>query len=278
MISQSNLTSNMAEPWQLQMFSKTLKKQQKLRLLLRMLGPLSDEECLLITNGDNNGALNYHFRRGGGDWTWGEMEEDAIPAVAAFLGDPVRHVWPDSLPFADESFDRIVVIDVHEHLEDVQPLNGEIARVLRPGGVAIVTTPNGNTWLPVSVLKRLIGMGPAAYGHVVQGYEIDELESMLRSVELRPEASGGYARFFTEVAELVINFGYVKILSRRKKGPPVDKGTIAPSSEDQLRAVRKTYRMYSLIYPLVRTFSALDVLIPGRSGYAVAVAARKPGG
>jgi hypothetical protein len=36
--------------------------------------------------------------------------------------------------------------------------------------------------------------------------------------------------------------------------------------------------MYSLIYPLVRTFSALDVLIPGRSGYAVAVAARKPGG
>jgi SAM-dependent methyltransferase len=260
------------------MFSKTLKKQQKLRLLLRMLGPLTDEDCLLVTNGDNNGALNYHFRHAGGNWTWGEMEEDAIPAMAAFLGEPVRHVSADSLPFPDETFDRVVVIDVHEHLEDVRPLNREIARVLRPGGVAIVTTPNGNTLLPVSVLKRLMGMGPAAYGHVVQGYNIDELESMLRSVELRPEASGGYARFFTELAELAINFGYVKILSRRKKGPPVAKGTIAPSSEDQLRAVRKTYRIYSFIYPLVRTFSALDALIPGGSGYAVAVAARKPGG
>lgn len=278
MISQSAPGSTAAEPWQLQMFSKTLKKQQKLELLMRLLGPLSDEECLLVTNGDNNGALNYHFRRAGGNWTWGEMEEDGIPAMAGFLGDRVHHVSADRLPFADEAFDRIVVIDVHEHLEDVRPMNDEIARVLKPGGLAVVTTPNGNTLLPVSLLKRLLGMGPDAYGHVVQGYDIRELESMLRSVELRPEASGGYARFFTELAELAINFGYVKILSRRKKGPSVGKGTIAPSSEEQLRAVRKTYRMYSLIYPLVRAFSALDTLIPGRGGYAVAVAARKAGG
>lgn len=268
--------SGQGTPWQLQMFSKTLKKQQKLNLLLRMLGPLSEERCLLVTNGDNNGAMNYHFRQAGGDWTWGEMEERAIPAMAAFLKEPVRHVPHESWPFADGSFDRIVMIDVHEHLEEVRPVNQELARVLAPGGLAVVTVPNGNTKLPVAVLKRMVGMGPAEYGHVVQGYDVPELEAMLRDVELRPEAHGGYARFFTELAELVINFGYVKILSKKKQGPQVEEGTIAPSSEEQLRAVQKTYRLYSLIYPFVRAFSALDALVPGRGGYAVAVAARKP--
>ena len=68
----------------------------------------------------------------------------------------------------------------------------------------------------------------------------------------------------------------MKILSRKKKGPVVAEGTIAPSSEKQLRAVQKTYRMYSIIYPLVRAFASLDVLIPLQGGYAVAVAARRP--
>jgi hypothetical protein len=77
------------------------------------------------------------------------------------------------------------------------------------------------------------------------------------------------------LAEFAINFGYVKILARRKKGPRVETGTIAPASADQLRAVERTYRMYAMIYPFVRAFSSLDTLVPGRGGYAVAVTARK---
>lgn len=261
--------------WQLRMFEKTLKKKQKLGLLLQLIGDVEGRRCLLVTDGDNNGALNYHFRRHGGRWSWAEMEERSIPAMEGLLGEEVHHGRPSALPFPDEAFDRVVVIDVHEHQTDVKPLNREIARVVGPGGVAVVTTPNGNTRLPVAVLKRLLGMGPEAYGHVVQGYRTPELEAMLEEVSLVPESRGAYSRFFTELAELAINFAYVKLLSRRKGGPEVDQGTIAPSSEDQLKAVQKTYRMYSMIYPLVRAFSALDALVPGRGGYAVAVAARK---
>jgi hypothetical protein len=149
--------------------------------------------------------------------------------------------------------------------------------VLAPGGLAIVTTPNGETRLPVAALKRVIGMGPETYGHVVQGYRVRELEQMLRAVGMQPVGSGGYSRFFTELAELVINFAYVKILAKKKEHPPVMQGTIAPTSKKELEAVRKEYRMYSLIYPFMYVFSLLDKLIPGRGGYAVAVAARKPG-
>lgn len=263
-------------PWQLKMFGKSLKKRQKVRLLLDMLGPLTEERCLLVTNGDNNGAMNYHFRAAGGRWLWGELEQQAIPEMEEFLGQPVKCVSPEAWPFEDAAFDRVVMIDVHEHLTNVGPVNLELARVLAPGGMAVVTTPNGNTHLPVAVLKRWLGMGPSSYGHVVQGYDAPQLESMLREAGLDPEGRGAYARFFTELAELVINFGYVKILCRKKGGPSVREGTIAPTTEEQLRSIRKTYRVYSLIYPLVRLFSALDVMVLGTGGYAVAVAVRKP--
>jgi SAM-dependent methyltransferase len=264
-----------AVPWQLQLYRKSLKKQQKIKLLLELLGPLDRRRCLLVTNGDNNGAMNLVLREAGGHWTWAEMEEHGISAMVGLLGEPVVHANPQRLPFPNATFDRVVVIDVHEHLSSVSGLNQEIGRVLASGGLAVVTTPNGAGWLPVAVLKRLCGMHPQHYGHVVQGYTAAELERMLREVDLTPERRGAYSRFFTELAEFAINFGYVKILARRAQGPRVETGTIAPSSADQLRAVERTYRMYAMIYPFVRAFSSLDALVPGRGGYAVAVTARK---
>lgn len=264
-----------ATPWQLQMYAKSLKKRQKVDLLRRLLGRVSQERCLLISGHDNNGAMNWHFRAAGGHWSWGQVYPQGIAEMAEFLGDPVAHVDINRFPFADGAFDVVIVIDVHEHFPDVGGLNREIRRVLAPGGLAIITTPNGDTRLPVAALKRVIGMGPATYGHVVQGYRIRDLEGMFRSVDMRPVASGGYARFFTELAELVINFGYVKVLARKKEHPAVMTGTIAPTSRKELEAVRKEYRMYSLIYPFMYVFSLLDRLIPGRGGYAVAVSARK---
>src|SRR5579863_967632 len=262
-------------PWQLQMYHKSLKKRQKVELLLRLAAPIEGKRCLMISGHDNNGAMNYYFRAAGGSWSWGQVYQHGIPEMAAFLGDPVAHVDINRFPFPDGAFDVVIIIDVHEHFADLSGINREIRRVLAPGGLGIITTPNGDTRLPVAVLKRLIGMGPATYGHVVQGYRIRELEAMFRSVDMRPVGSGGYSRFFTELAELVINFGYVKVLARKKEHPPVMEGTIAPTSRKELEAVRKEYRMYSLIYPFMYLFSLLDKLIPGRGGYAVAVSARK---
>lgn len=263
-------------PWQLQMYDKSLKKRQKVELLMRLMGPAGDARCLLISGHDNNGAMNYRFRAAGGRWSWGQVYEEGIAEMAEFLGEPVAHVDIDHFPFPDAAFDVLIMIDVHEHFADVSRLNAEIARVVAPGGLAIVTTPNGDTRLPVAVLKRHVGMAPEVYGHVVQGYRAGELQAMLRSVGLQPIDWGGYSRFFTEFAELLINLAYVKVFSKKKDHPQVMQGTIAPTSKQELNAVRREYRMYSLIYPFMYTFSLLDRLIPGRGGYAVAVSARKP--
>jgi SAM-dependent methyltransferase len=267
-------------PWQLRLFDKTLKKKQKLALLTRLLGrPGEKDSLLLLTNGDNNGAMNYVLRQLGGRWTWGECEAGAIPEMQQFLGEPVVHCRPERLAFPDAAFDAVVVIDVHEHLADPEPLNRELFRVVRPGGRAIVTTPNGDLRKLAVRIKDLVGMTKDTYGHVRVGYTIDEHRRMLSDAGFRPGATGSYSQFPTEMLELGINLAYVKLLSRKRQATNgAEHGPIAPSSAEQVRKVEKTLRLYGAIYPFCRAVSSLDVLLaPFSTGYAVAVVGEKPG-
>ena len=264
-----------SRPWALEVFDHSLKKRLKVELLTEMAGELGGKRCLLVTCGDNPGALNWHLRKGGGEWHWAEMEPERIPAMEALLGDPVEPATAGRLPFEDQGFDLVVSIDVHEHLDEVEPFNRELARLLAPGGRALVTTPNGDRSLPLARVKRLLGMSPKVYGHRVQGYTTGELASMLAAVGLEPEDQGAYSRFFTESIELAINLAYVKVLGRSPGGESPKEGEIAPASEGELKRLGGPYRVYRAVYPLLRAVSHLDRLIPGSGGYAVAVLARK---
>jgi SAM-dependent methyltransferase len=51
-----------------------------------------------------------------------------------------------ALPFADATFDVVTALDVVEHVEDDRAALAEAARVLRPGGIAVVTVP-AHGWL-----------------------------------------------------------------------------------------------------------------------------------
>lgn len=64
-------------------------------------------------------------------------------AYADHLGVPAdfRLAAQDRLPFDDRSFDIVVSHDVLEHVDDPAASLAEIARVLRPGGVAFLAFP-----------------------------------------------------------------------------------------------------------------------------------------
>jgi SAM-dependent methyltransferase len=69
-----------------------------------------------------------------------EAGELQLPAsIAVSVGDATQ------MPFADDSFDIVIAAEVMEHIPADQVAIGEVARVLRPGGVAAVTVP---AWLP----------------------------------------------------------------------------------------------------------------------------------
>jgi SAM-dependent methyltransferase len=273
----SGVRSAAQEPWQLRLFRKSLKKQQKLAALLALIGPLTPtQQCLLVTCGDNNGALNWHFKQHGGRWTWADAEPESSGQIADLTGDEVLAVDKDNphIPAVDDTFDLVVTIDVHEHLASTALLNRELVRVVRPGGRVVVTTPGGDPRKLANRIKGWVGMDKRDYGHVVDGYDVPALQGQLRLAALKPVATSSYSRFFTEMLELGINLAYVKILSRRSKAK-VEQGQIAPQNQDQVKSVEKTIKLYGLIYPAIWLLSQLDRLLPFMEGHAVIVASVK---
>lgn len=262
----------MTRPWQLLMFDKTLKKRQRLAVLKKVLGPIgADERCLLITCGDNNGAINWHLSRQGGRWSFADLEAACLAEMSLLLGEQVLLVAPDHLQYADGAFDRVVVIDVHEHLRDAPAFTREVGRITRAGGQVVCTAPNGDESKPVVRLKNALGMTPEVYGHVRVGLTPRELVDQMEQAGIKIGQTATFSGFFTELLELSINLVYVKLLAPRSTAR-VEKGQIAPATGEQLEAMKRSYRIYSLIYPVYWLISRLDRLLPFTEGYVVVAA------
>jgi SAM-dependent methyltransferase len=90
-----------------------------------------------------------------------------------------------NIPFDGQSFDMVASFQVIEHLEDTVPYLTEIARVLRPPGVALFTTPN-------AAIRLDRDMTPWNEFHVRE-YRADELADLLKTVFDRVEIRGLFA-------------------------------------------------------------------------------------
>jgi hypothetical protein len=92
-------------------------------------------------------------------------------------------------------------------------------------------------------------MTPEVYGHTRAGYTVAELSDSVSRAGLRPKKSGGYSRFVTEMIELVINFGYVRVLAKKRGG--AQPGHIAPVSSGELKTHGMAYKLYSFLFPIM---------------------------
>jgi predicted SAM-dependent methyltransferase len=262
-------------PWQIKMFRRSIKKQQKLKALLQLLGDTHDKKCLLVTCGDNNGALNWYFREHGGMWTWADVSPENHDQISELLKEPVLALHDDHFDIPANQYDSIVVIDVLEHIEEDQAFLNELRRILNPSGMVVVTVPNGDEKLLANRIKWRLGMTPEVYGHTRAGYTVDQLTEALCTARFRPQRLGGYSRFFTEMVELIINFGYVRVLSAKRGG--ARPGHIAPVSSGELKTHGAAYRLYGLLFPFAWFISLLDQLLPAKNNNAVIVTAIKEG-
>ena len=100
----------------------------------------------------------------------GEVPEDA--SARTVTGDAL------SLPFPDDSFDKIVAAEVLEHIPDDMSAMAELLRVLRPGGRLAVTVPS---WLPERICWALSEDYHTAPGGHVRIYTRAELEAKLKA-------------------------------------------------------------------------------------------------
>jgi len=58
----------------------------------------------------------------------------------------IRADLNDLLPVAPGTFDTVIAAEVIEHLENPRAMARELFRLLKPGGLAIVSTPNNESW------------------------------------------------------------------------------------------------------------------------------------
>src|SRR5580693_2327154 len=100
-----------------------------------------------------------------------EAGELQVPAsITASVGDAT------AMPFPDNSFDIVIAAEVMEHIPADQAAIGEVARVLRPGGIAAVTVP---AWLPERICWLLSDDYHNVPGGHVRIFTRHELETKL---------------------------------------------------------------------------------------------------
>jgi 2-polyprenyl-3-methyl-5-hydroxy-6-metoxy-1,4-benzoquinol methylase len=116
-------------------------RESRIRKLLRLLEP--DRPGRLLDVGCAGGELAALLAARG--WTaHGAEAEPALVEAARARGVDARTVDLDRapLPWPAGAFDAVVAAEVIEHVVDTDRLLAEIARVLRPGGALVITTPN----------------------------------------------------------------------------------------------------------------------------------------
>lgn len=260
----------MAEPasprdWARALFRRSVLKQRKLAEIERALGPTQGLRCLDL--GSDNGVVSLLLRERGGSWASGDLTEEAVASIRALVGDDVHRVAGDRLPFADAYFDRVVVVDMLEHVPDEAAFARELARVTRPGGRLVVNTPHLKRTL-LRKLRHAIGQTDAKHGHLRPGYTRERLAELLEPA-FGLERHRTYSRFFSEALDTALNWA-VERLGKATSA----KGMVVTG--DDLARHRKAFRTFSRVYPLVWAVSRLDALVPASGYMLIATLTRRP--
>jgi ubiquinone/menaquinone biosynthesis C-methylase UbiE len=105
-----------------------------------------------------------------------DLAESLLARTRARLGGRATLAQGDagSLPFASGAFDRVYCSEVLEHLVDPAGAVAEIRRVLKPGGVAVLSVPNERLINRLKALARRLGI----WRLVMRGAEYDMPERM----------------------------------------------------------------------------------------------------
>lgn len=77
-----------------------------------------------------------------------------IAEAARAAGVPVHTGLLEDQKFPDASFDVLTLFEVIEHLREPLPLLAECRRVLKPGGILLVSTANAESWTAAAMGAR----------------------------------------------------------------------------------------------------------------------------
>lgn len=145
-----SMLRTMLNPARFGYFRQTLTERLKL--------DLRDKQTLDI--GCGGGLLAEEFARLGCQVTGIDPSEPSLATARAHarqsgLEIAYRQGVGEQLPFADASFDLVYCCDVLEHVNDLEQVIAETARVLKPGGVYCFDTINRTLFSKFAAIKLM---------------------------------------------------------------------------------------------------------------------------
>jgi SAM-dependent methyltransferase len=230
-----------------------------------LLGPTEGLRCLDL--GADNGVISLWLRRRGGEWASADIDPEAVTSIERLVGGPVYRLDGGPMPLGTDTLDRVVIVDLLEHLHDDRAFVEELFRILRPGGELIVNVPHWKDGL-LRRLRLALGQTDARHGHVRPGYTRPSLRTVLAGrFEVTAEAT--YGKAFSELLDIA-----TRAVTERLK--PARAGTAKGIFlvDEDFRRHAGLFAVYGLLDPLPRSIATLDRLLVGYEGHMLIAKAR----
>ncbi len=135
---------------------------------------LPGRDLLILDVGSGAGNMYHHLSRYG--YVIGVENHPNPVRVGQARGYDIRQADARALPFADDTFDLVTALDVIEHNEDDVGILREAHRVLKPGGLMLISVP---------AFQWLWSFNDELNAHV-RRYTKGDLEAKLRRVGFVP--------------------------------------------------------------------------------------------
>ena len=155
-----------------------------------------------------------------------ETARTLVPKIKAtfIIGDA------EKLPFAKDSFDKIIMSEVIEHVNDDMKVLREARRVLKKDGILVLTTPNKNysfLWDPVNwTLEHLFnfhikrGFFAGIWNQHLRLYKPEELRKRMEKAGFKIVACELLTTWCLPFSHYLLNLG-CKLLFRKKLGKDI---------------------------------------------------------
>lgn len=204
----------------------------------------------------------------------------ALKDAAIFIGDKkVKLVLGDAskLPFKTASFNRIVMSEVIEHVEDEEKVLKEAFRVLKTGGIMALTTCNIDYpffWDPINwILQHLFkthiksGFWAGIWNQHDGLYKKEHVDKLIKKAGFKLEESRYLTGYCLPFNHYIVNF-IAKLFYSKKLPRSLSQGMNKFQNNKQPLLISLGFRMINL-------FDRLNDLFSQKSGVSIFIMARK---
>lgn len=229
------------------LFSKSYLLKVRMRMISEALGPMEGRSGLCV--GIVPSTLRARLMAMGGDWTF--TDERAV------------------LPFEDGQFERVVILDHLEWVDDDSAFMAETHRVLKPAGLLFVDTEHLKRWTIWRPIRRLFGVEERPAQRLRDGYTGTKLFDILKD-GFDVQETRTYSRFFMEGMETLSRLAVGAFLGAERSDAADKEG-----EDDQTIINRRLYTIQSIAFPFFIVASKLDWLLFFTRGYRLMAVARR---